>query len=241
MPEPRRVVVAGANGRMGRTLVPLLAERGDVLVVGRVAKGDDLRAAMRAGRAEFLFDVTTPEAATDNVRVALEEGAHAILATTGVAESARDPLDALARSRGRAVLAAPNLSVGMVLLQAMARRLVPYLPRVEIVESHHEAKRDAPSGTSRATARQLAAAGARPGPTSGDPTPRGLDEGGVRIHSLRLPGLHARQEVRLANEHEGITLVHEAFSRAAYLGGVLLALDRLPGREGWIDGLEALL
>ncbi|MGE0193273.1 MAG: 4-hydroxy-tetrahydrodipicolinate reductase [Planctomycetota bacterium] len=241
MTEPRRIVVAGAHGKMGRALVPLLEARDDVEVVGRVGRGDDLRAALRAGRATFLLDVTTPDAVAAHARLALEEGAHAIVATTGLADSERPALDRLARERGRGLLVAPNLSPVVVLLQAAARRLVPYLSRVEILESHHEAKRDAPSGTSRATARQLARAGAKPGPDLGDPAPRGLDVDGVRVHSLRLPGLHARQEIRMASAHEGVTLAHEAYGREAYLAGVLLALDRLPQHVGWVDGLEPLL
>ena len=241
MSEPRRLLVAGANGKLGRAQIPRIEARVDVKIVGRVGRGDDLRAALQASRPTFVLDVTTPDVVAEHARVALEEGAHVIVATTGLPEAQRPALDRLARERQRGLLVAPNLSPVVVLLQAAARRLVPYVPRVEILESHHEAKRDAPSGTSRATARQLAEAGARPGPDRGDPTPRGLDVDGVRVHSMRLPGLHARQEVRMASEHEGVMLVHEAYGREAYLAGVLLALDRLPDHVGWVDGLEALL
>jgi 4-hydroxy-tetrahydrodipicolinate reductase len=241
MPEVRRLVFAGADGRMGRALLPLLEADPTIEIVARVEWQDDLRAAVQRTGAAYVLDFTTPEAVAANARALLEGGAHGIIGTTGLAAAERPALDALARARGRALLVAPNLSITMVLLQQMAERLVPWLPRVEVIESHHEGKRDAPSGTSRRTAERLAAAGALPGPTTGDATPRGLDVGGVRVHSLRLPGIHARQEVRLASEHEGVTLVHEAFSRACYLGGIRAALAGLPGRVGLLEGLEAVL
>jgi 4-hydroxy-tetrahydrodipicolinate reductase len=128
----------------------------------------------------------------------------------------------------------------MVLLQRFAAEAARYLPCAEIVEAHHPGKLDAPSGTALDTARRLARAGARAG-RPGDESSRGLDVEGVRVHSLRLPGILARQEVHLGGRDETLVLRHDASGRDCYLPGVLLAIRAMGGRVGLLRGLEALL
>lgn len=236
-----RVAFAGAKGRMGRALLPGLATAEDIEVVAEVDLGDDLGGALTSSGAEALIDFTTPAAARPNAETALAAGVHAILGTTGLSAQDRDALDARAREVGRAVLVAPNFALGMILLQQCAQRLAEHFPHVEVLERHHTGKHDAPSGTARRTAEQLAAAGASSPVTPSGDVARGLDVEGVRVVSVRLPGIHARQDVSFATEDEGLLLRHEAYSRRCYLPGVLLAVRALDGRIGLSYGLETLL
>jgi 4-hydroxy-tetrahydrodipicolinate reductase len=199
------ITLFGAGGKVGRVLAAALAARGDELV--------DLDAA------EAAVDFTGPEAVVPNVLRALDAGVPCVVGTTG-ADLA--PVDARAREAGLPVFFAPNFALGAVLMMRLAAEAAAYLPRVEIVEAHNEAKRDAPSGTARATAQLIG--------------------GEVPIHSIRLPGLVAHQEVLLGGEGQLLTIRHDAFAREAYVPGVLLALEKLPTLPaGLTVGLETLL
>ena len=173
----------------------------------------------KLGSAEAMVDFTRPDAVVANVRAALEAGVPCIVGTTGadlteVGEEARE--------RGLAVLVAPNFAVGAVLMMRFAAEAAKYLPRAEIVELHNDAKLDAPSGTAKATAAAMG--------------------GEVPIHSVRLPGLNAHQEVLLGGPGQLLAIRHDALSREAYVPGVLLALERLLDLPpGLTVGLETLL
>jgi 4-hydroxy-tetrahydrodipicolinate reductase len=168
--------------------------------------------------AEVMVDFTAPEVVLEHVTSALERGVPSVVGTTGWDPGA---VDAQARERGVAVLYAPNFAIGAVLMMRLAEGAARYLPRVEIVELHAETKKDAPSGTAKATAERV---------------------GGAEIHSVRLPGLVAHQEVLLGGPGQLLTIRHDAFSREAYVPGVLLALERLHTLPpGVTVGLEALL
>ena len=189
---------------MGSVLAPALEEAGHELV--------------ELGRAEAMVDFTSPEVVLDNVNAALAAGVPCVVGTTGWEPTT---VDETARSRGLAVLYAPNFAIGAVLMMRLAEEARRFLPRAEIVELHGEQKKDAPSGTAKATAERL---------------------GGAEIHSVRLPGLVAHQEVLLGGDGQLLTIRHDAFSREAYVPGVLLALERLPELPpGLTLGLETLL
>jgi 4-hydroxy-tetrahydrodipicolinate reductase len=199
-----KLVVFGRGGKVGSVLAPALEEAGHELV-----ELDD---------AEAIVDFTAPEAVEGNVRAALERGIPAVVGTTGW-----DPevLGEAAKERGVALFYAPNFAVGAVLMMRLAEQAARYLPRAEIVELHGEQKKDAPSGTAKATAERL---------------------GGAEIHSVRLPGLVAHQEVLFGGDGQLLTIRHDAYSREAYVPGVLLALERLHTLPaGLTVGLEALL
>jgi 4-hydroxy-tetrahydrodipicolinate reductase len=190
--------------------------------VGRVlgpaleAAGHDL---VDLNAAEAMVDFTVPDAVEASVAAALARGLPCVIGTTGF-DHAR--VDALAREHGLACFHAPNFALGAVLMMRFAREAAAYLPRAEIVELHNEAKKDAPSGTATATAALL----------GGDPA----------IHSVRLPGLVAHQEVLFGGEGQLLTIRHDTFSREAFVPGVLLALERLPTLPpGLTVGLDALL
>jgi 4-hydroxy-tetrahydrodipicolinate reductase len=200
-----KIVLYGRGGKVGSVLAPALEAAGHELV--------------ELEQAEAMVDFTAPEAAPENVRRALEAGVPCVVGTSGWDP---EPLGELARERGVALFYAPNFAVGAVLMMRLAEVAARYLPRAEIVELHHETKRDAPSGTARATADRL----------PGDPP----------IHSVRLPGLVAHQEVLLGGDGQLLTIRHDAYSREAYVPGVLLALERLPTLPaGLTTGLDSLL
>jgi 4-hydroxy-tetrahydrodipicolinate reductase len=200
-----KVCLQGRGGKVGRVLAPALEAAGHELV--------------ELEQAEAMVDFTAPEAAPENVRRALEAGIPCVVGTTGWDP---EPLGELARERGVPLFHAPNFAIGAVLMMRLAEEAARHLPRAEIVELHHETKRDAPSGTAKATAARL----------PGDPP----------IHSVRLPGLLAHQEVLLGGEGQLLTIRHDAYSREAYVPGVLLALERLATLPaGLTAGLDALL
>jgi 4-hydroxy-tetrahydrodipicolinate reductase len=199
-----KLVLNGRSGKVGSVLGPALEGAGHELV--------DL------GVAEAMVDFTAPEAVVGNVTAALDAGVPCVVGTTGWDTAA---VDGPAREKGLAVLYAPNFAIGAVLMMRLAEQAARYLPRAEIVELHAETKKDAPSGTARATAERI---------------------GGAEIHSVRLPGLVAHQEVLLGGDGQLLTIRHDAFSREAYVPGVLLALERLGTLPpGVTIGLEALL
>jgi 4-hydroxy-tetrahydrodipicolinate reductase len=169
--------------------------------------------------AEAMIDFTTPDSVEANVGAALERGVPCVIGTSSFDEG---KIDALARERGLACFHAPNFALGAVLMMRFAEEAARYLPRAEIIELHNEAKKDAPSGTATATARLI----------GGDPT----------IHSVRLPGLVAHQEVLFGGDGQLLTIRHDTFSREAFVPGVLLALERLDTLPpGLTVGLDTLL
>ena len=199
-----KLTLNGRGGKVGRVLAPALEAEGHELV--------DLAAA------EAMIDFTVPDAVEANVRAALVHGIPCVIGTTGFD---RVRVDGIARKANVACFHAPNFAIGAVLMMRFAQEAAAYLPRAEIVELHNEAKRDAPSGTAKATAERI---------------------GNAEIHSVRLPGLVAHQEVLLGGEGQLLTIRHDAFSRDAYVPGVLLALEKVNGLPaGLTIGLDALL
>jgi 4-hydroxy-tetrahydrodipicolinate reductase len=204
-----RILFFGHGGKVGHVLAPALSAHGhEVEGVREARPGFDA-----------AVDFTRPDAVVGNVRGALAAGVPCVIGTSGFEQA---EVDALARDAGLQCLYAPNFAIGAVLMMRFAEQAAAHLPRAEIVELHHETKRDAPSGTARATAARL----------PGDPA----------IHSVRLPGLVAHQEVLLGGEGQLLTIRHDTLSREAFVPGVLLALERLHTLPaGLTVGLEALL
>jgi 4-hydroxy-tetrahydrodipicolinate reductase len=200
-----KVTLYGRDGKVGQFLAPALEQAGNELV--------DLDAA------EVMIDFTTPDAVEANVAAALERGVPCVIGTSSFDKSR---IDALARERGLACFHAPNFALGAVLMMRFAEEAGRHMPRAEIIELHNEAKKDAPSGTAKATA--------------------GLIGGNPTIHSVRLPGLVAHQEVLFGGDGQLLTIRHDTFSREAFVPGVLLALERLDTLPpGLTVGLDTLL
>jgi 4-hydroxy-tetrahydrodipicolinate reductase len=207
------VAVFGAEGKVGRALVPVLERSGHQVRPLEIGDEPDVRGL------DAAVDFTTPEAAPENVRAALEQDVSCVVGTTGW-----DPvaLGELAAARRLRLFVAPNFSIGAVLMMRFAREAAVYLPRAEIIELHNEAKLDAPSGTAKATAELI----------GGEPA----------IHSVRLPGLVAHQEVIFGAEGQLLTIRHDTTGRESFAYGVLLALEKLHELPpGLTVGLDALL
>ena len=200
-----KLILNGRGGKVGRVLAPALEAAGHELV--------DLDAA------EAVVDFTVPDAVEANVAAGLTRGLPCVIGTTGF-DQAR--VDTMARERRVACFHAPNFALGAVLMMRFAREAAEYMQRAEIIELHNEAKKDAPSGTAKATAEVLGSETA--------------------IHSVRLPGLVAHQEVLFGGDGQLLTIRHDTFSREAFVPGVLLALDKLRSLPpGLTVGLDALL
>ena len=259
---PLRVAVAGARGRVGREVVRAVASAPDLALVGglshaagatmecgdgsTIALHSDVQALVREARPQVLVDFTLPDAALPIAGAALRAGVATVIGTSGLGAAQCEELGALAERAGVAVAVVPNFAVGAVLLIHFARLASRYFGAAEIVELHHDGKADAPSGTALATAEAMQQA--RGEPFAADRTAkhtlegvRGGDLAGVRIHSVRLPGLVGHQEVLFGGPGQILTLRHDATSREAYVPGVLLAVRAILGRRGLIYGLDPLL
>jgi 4-hydroxy-tetrahydrodipicolinate reductase len=220
-----RVAVAGAAGRMGEAVCQAVQGAEDMELTGRADPLLDAPLERVLAQADVVVDFTRPDVALENALACLAAGVHAVIGTTGFDPA---PLqEAAAQARGRAnVFMAPNFAIGAVLMTHFAVEAVRYMPRAEIIELHHDAKLDAPSGTAARTAELMAAAGAARPP----------------IHSVRLPGLVAHQAVILGDAGQTLTIRHDSLSRESFMPGVLLAVRRVGSLEQPLTvGLDALL
>jgi 4-hydroxy-tetrahydrodipicolinate reductase len=208
-----KIALFGAEGKVGSALAPRLE------AAGHEIRGIELGDEPDVAGCDAAVDFTTPDAAPENVRAALEQGVSCVVGTTGWEPG---ELGALAAEKGLRLFVAPNFSIGAVLMMRFARDAAAHFPRAEIVELHNEAKKDAPSGTAKATADLI----------GGQPA----------IHSVRLPGLVAHQEVIFGGEGQLLTIRHDTTGRESFADGVLLALEKLPELPpGLTVGLEALI
>lgn len=245
---PLPVAVLGANGRMGAEAVKAIEAAPDMKLVAALGRGDSLDQITAAG-ARFMVDLTVPESTEANVRFAVEQGIHAVVGTTGWDAAKLSALeDLLAGHPETGVLIAPNFALGSVLASAFAAKASKYFESVEIIELHHPDKVDAPSGTAVRTAELIAAeraaANVAPSPdatTSELAGARGCEVDGVRVHSVRLRGLVAHQEVLLGSAGEQLTLRHDSFDRASFMPGVLLGLRKVASHPGLTVGLDGYL
>jgi 4-hydroxy-tetrahydrodipicolinate reductase len=219
-----KVAVAGAAGRMGATACAAVEGAEDMELSGRADPALGVELAEVLDGADVVVDFTTPDTVLENLRACLGAGVHAVLGTTGFdLEAARE----LAASADANCFVAPNFAIGAVLLMEAARMIAPQMPECEIVELHHDRKLDAPSGTAKRTAELIDAAG-----------------GNVHepIHSVRLPGLVAHQEVIFGGEGQTLSVRHDSIDRISFMPGVLLAVRRVGDlRERFTVGLEKLL
>jgi 4-hydroxy-tetrahydrodipicolinate reductase len=194
---------------------------------------------------EVAVDFTHPSAVKANVRWCLEHGVHAVVGTTGMTAEDIDELRTLADGADANCVIAPNFALGAVLLLRFAAEAARFFDAAEVIELHHDGKVDAPSGTALATARAIDQARAgdwsAPDAIGADPSSRGADVEGVRVHAVRLPGLVAHEEVLFGGPGQVLTLRHDALDRTAFMPGVLLAIRSVADRPGLTVGLDSLL
>jgi 4-hydroxy-tetrahydrodipicolinate reductase len=241
------VAVIGAAGKMGAATCAAVEAAEGLELSSRIGSGDDVEAGLKGADVAVVFSV--PEVALEHVLTCVRLGVHAVVGVTGWnAERLQVVTEALEQAPEVGVLIAPNFALGAVLLMRFAAEAAVHFESVEVIELHHPNKVDAPSGTARHTAAQIAAARRDAGvPPSPDATntgldgARGADVDGVRVHSVRLRGLVAHEEVLLGGPGEQLTIRHDSFDRISFMPGVLLAVRQVGQRPGLAVGLEQYL
>jgi 4-hydroxy-tetrahydrodipicolinate reductase len=260
-----RVAVAGAAGKMGLETIRTIALQDDMELVGAVdpnREGEDIGtiasgvpmhvdcvaaiADLAEARPDVLVDFTTPSVVKENALQAISLGIRPVIGTTGMSTNDLTVLDDAALSRGLGLVVAPNFAIGAILLMKFAQQASRYFGHAEIIELHHNRKADAPSGTAIKTAEMMLdvrdAFGLDNAPeTEKIKGARGGDFGGIHIHSVRLPGLVAHQEVIFGGLGQTLTIRHDSLTRESFMPGVMLAIRKVPELKGLIYGLEYLL
>lgn len=245
MPAEISIVVCGALGKMGRTVSEAVAWQSDMSVAAEVDLGDDLNAALSAG-ATVMVDFTAPDAAFDNAQAAIAAGVAPVVGTTGMSAEAVDEIARHAERAETGGAVIPNFAIGAVLMMRLAEIASPYFESAEVIEAHAETKLDAPSGTALVTARRLAAARREPFAYS---TPekvtlentRGGVEGSVGVHSLRLHGLVADQEIIFGAQGQTLAISHRTTSRQAFMPGLMAAIRAVATEHRFYRSLDQVL
>lgn len=256
-----RVLVSGALGRMGSAVCDAVTAQEDMQLVAmvdtdfasqemrEVFTGGEapvfatLAEALGAVEADVAVDFTVPDVVFDNVSACLERGVHCVVGTTGLDEGQLAQLEIMAETGDANCLVAPNFAIGAVLMMEASRHFARHLPDCEIIELHHDRKLDAPSGTALRTADLIAEGRAGesepPGPEGS--SARGFIYRGTPIHSVRLPGLIAHQEVVFGGLGQTLSIRHDSISRESFMPGVMLAVRKVAALEGLVTGLENVL
>jgi len=257
-----KVAVHGALGRMGQQVVAAVCREPDMSIAGAIdikisgtslplpdGSGDipasaDLDAMLSACHPDVMVDFSDADAATPAAHTAIKSGVNLVVGTSGLSTDDISEIDRLAQEKGVGAVVVPNFALGAVLMTHLAKIAAKYFDYAEIIELHHHQKTDAPSGTSLATARAMAEARGKPfqrprGAESADS--RGEQVEGISIHSVRLPGLMAHQEVLLGTGGQTLSIRHDTINRECYMPGVILAIKAVVGRKGLAYGLAALL
>ena len=247
MADAIRVAIAGHRGKVGSVLAVAFQGEPDLEYVGGVTRGDDLTSFLHEKRPRALVDFTRPSEALHDALAAVAAGASPVVGTTGLSAADVDKIEAACKQKKIGGIVAPNFAVGAVLMMHLAEIAAPHFDAAEIIELHHAGKLDAPSGTALATARRLAARRAekpfahRKAEKETLAGTRGGEEGNVAVHSVRLPGFVADQEVIFGLPGQTLTIAHRTTSREAYAPGVLLALRRVTAGPRFYRGLDELL
>jgi 4-hydroxy-tetrahydrodipicolinate reductase len=260
--KPIRVVVHGASGKMGREVVNALCRESEFELVGAVELqpgsdslslpdgsgtvpfSADLDYILNTCQPDVLVDFTVAKATMPAVRVAARHGVNLVIGTTGLTADDLSEIERLTKEHQIGAIVAPNFTIGAVLMIHMAKLAARHFDYAEITELHHHQKADAPSGTALSTARAMVAAKGRPFsfPEAGKVSAsRGQQVDGITIHSVRLPGLVAHQEVLLGGLGQTLSIRHDTTGRDCYMPGVMLAIREAAKRQGLVHGLESLL
>jgi len=222
-----KVIVNGAKGKMGAETVKAVQRESDLDLVAQLDLGDNLAAAIEKHKAEVVVDFTVPDAAMGNIRTILSSMAHAVVGTTGITKNDLTEIEGLCEKYKVNCLVAPNFAVGAVLMMQFAREAAKHMTHAEIIEMHHPQKKDKPSGTALKTAQMMK---------------ESLGERAeIPIHSVRLPGLVAHQEVIFGGVGQTLTIRHDTNSRESFMPGVILAVRKIKKLKGLVYGLENIL
>lgn len=240
-----RVAVNGSQGKMGSESVQAIMAAPNLELVGEFNKPHDLSHEISRCKAQVVVDFTTANVAFDNTKNIITAGAYPVIGTTGFTPKQIEELKSLSTSLNRGGIIAPNFSVGALLMMRLSKECVKYFPHVEIIEMHHDNKVDAPSGTAVKTAELIAQERIVPSKKVAEkemiPGARGGVCENINIHSVRLPGLVAHQQVVFGGIGETLTIKHDTINRQAFMPGVVLACEKVMGLNELIYGLETLL
>ncbi len=260
--QPIKVVVHGASGKMGIEVINAVCREEGLQLAGAVdinAKksllqlpdspesvpfSSNLKEIISRCQPDVIIDFTIAKAALPAMRIAIKYGINVVTGTTNISDAEFDEIDCLAREKGVGVVYAANFALGAVMMMHLAKTAAKYFDYAEIIEQHHEKKADAPSGTSLTTARLMAEAREKPFKKPAEPKSaesRGKDVEGIPIHSVRLPGILAQQEVILGTAGQTLSIKHDTVSRECYMPGVMLAAREVVKRKGLTKGLDSLL
>ncbi len=261
MTDKINVIVAGALGRMGTTaisafleapeqfnivcgLVRNLKELDKATVESYKAKGvrlaDNIETELQQGNIDVLVELTTPDSVFHNSKLALQSGVRPVIGATGLSEEDIEELSKLSQRSQTGAIIAPNFSIGAVLMMLLAAQAAQYMKHCEIIELHHDKKIDSPSGTAIKTAKMIAENLRSKNPQAQDPA-RGEQHSGINIHSVRLPGLVAHQEVIFGGQGQTLTIRHDSIDRSSFMPGILLAASKVIKLNSLVYGLEKLL
>ena len=241
-----RVAVLGSKGKVGATMVQAVQTAEDLTLSAEVDAGDAL-SLLTDNKTEVVIDFTHPDVVMDNLTFLIDNGIHAVVGTTGFTDERLQRVRAwLAAKPDVSAVIAPNFAIGAVLSMHFAKQAAPFYDSVEVIELHHPHKADAPSGTAARTAALIAEArkDLPPNPdatTTSLPGARGADVDGVPVHSVRLAGLVAHQEVLFGTAGETLTIRHDSMDRTSFVPGVLLAVRQVAEHPGLTVGIETLL
>ncbi len=257
-----RVLVHGASGRVGQEVVKAVCQEPEMVLVGAVdvkVAGDslalpegkgtvpfvtDFSSAIKSCEPDVVVDFTIAKASMPAVRTAAKNGVNMVIGTTGFSAAELEEMQKLAEANEVGIVAAPNFALGAVLMMHLAKIAGKFMDHAEIIELHHDKKLDAPSGTSLLTAKAMAEARGKPflPPSAGEHTAsRGQDVSGISLHSVRMPGLMAHQEVIFGATGQTLSIRHDTINRECYMPGVMLAVKAVVKQKGFTYGLDKLL
>lgn len=245
---PIKVAVLGAQGRMGRHVVEAVNTAPDLKLVAELDAGDDVSAALSTSRPDVAVDFTIPTVTEGNVSLLIDAGVHAVVGTTGWTEQSLQRVEERVRDSSTGVLIAPNFSLSAVLAMSFAKTAAKWFESAEVIELHHPDKVDAPSGTAVHTAqligqaRRSAELGPMPDATTSEiDGARGALIDGVPVHSVRLRGLVAHEEILFGGPGEQLLIRTDSFDRISFMPGVLAAVRQIATKPGLTVGLDQLL
>ncbi|MED4910194.1 4-hydroxy-tetrahydrodipicolinate reductase [Brevibacillus centrosporus] len=249
MEKQIRVAVAGAKGRMGQEVVKMLGEDAQLIFTGNLdTRGDEesIRLQMEEMKPDVLVDFTTPHSVYRHMEICLQYGVRPVVGTTGLTPEQLQEMTDRYREAGLGAIIAPNFAIGAILCMKFAALASKYMPHVEIIELHHDRKLDAPSGTALKTAEMIAEV--REELKQGHPEEkeiiagaRGAEYEGFRIHSVRLPGMVAHQEVLFGAVGQTLSIRHDSISRESFMPGVNMAIKAVVNMNSLVYGLEHLI
>lgn len=240
-----RILINGANGRMGQEACKAIEETHDLIIVAKTNRNDNLADMIQRSQADVVVDLTVATAAYQNTKIIIENNAHPVIGTSGLSQEQIEEFQQVCHKKQLGGIIVPNFSIGAVLMMRFAKDAAKYFNDVEIIELHHDKKVDAPSGTAIKTA-QMIADNRRSSPPLRDekeilPGARGAIKEGIHVHSIRLPGLVAHQSVIFGGNSETLTIHHDSIHRQSFMPGLLLSCRTVGKLKELVYGLENIL